>query len=290
MLVDGLDVVLDGGTSRVGLESTILDCTAEQPVVLRPGRRRARGGPGRGRCARRHPRVGLAAPDASRARHAPLALRPGGRRRAGRRCRGRRPRGHGPARGAPARDGPARRRRRPDPRRGRPPRRSRGRGRLRPGALPRPAGGRRAGAAPRRRRPPGRAPARSPQLSPTGCGGPPRAVPRGQERARRAGPGRARLDGGSRATECCPVAGSARRARSGGSAGARSARVCGGPTGKEGAGWQSASRPYPPPPRSPSSSPPGTSVPPTGMAAAFAPGARVSIPPLHLEFDGPQDV
>jgi outer membrane protein OmpA-like peptidoglycan-associated protein len=26
------------------------------------------------------------------------------------------------------------------------------------------------------------------------------------------------------------------------------------------------------------------------LAAAFAPGARVSIPPLHLEFDGPQDV
>jgi L-threonylcarbamoyladenylate synthase len=36
-LVDGLDVVLDGGPSRVGLESTILDCTGEQPVVLRPG-------------------------------------------------------------------------------------------------------------------------------------------------------------------------------------------------------------------------------------------------------------
>jgi L-threonylcarbamoyladenylate synthase len=37
VLVDGLDVVLDGGTSRVGLESTILDCTGGQPVVLRPG-------------------------------------------------------------------------------------------------------------------------------------------------------------------------------------------------------------------------------------------------------------
>jgi L-threonylcarbamoyladenylate synthase len=36
-LVDGLDVVLDGGASRVGLESTILDCTGERPVVLRPG-------------------------------------------------------------------------------------------------------------------------------------------------------------------------------------------------------------------------------------------------------------
>ncbi len=36
-LVDGLDVVLDGGPSRVGLESTILDCTGERPVVLRPG-------------------------------------------------------------------------------------------------------------------------------------------------------------------------------------------------------------------------------------------------------------
>ena len=36
-LVDGLDVVLDGGPSRVGLESTILDCTGARPVVLRPG-------------------------------------------------------------------------------------------------------------------------------------------------------------------------------------------------------------------------------------------------------------
>ena len=36
-LVEGLDVVLDGGPSRVGLESTILDCTRERPVVLRPG-------------------------------------------------------------------------------------------------------------------------------------------------------------------------------------------------------------------------------------------------------------
>ena len=37
VLVDGLDVVLDGGPSRVGLESTILDCTGPRPVVLRPG-------------------------------------------------------------------------------------------------------------------------------------------------------------------------------------------------------------------------------------------------------------
>jgi L-threonylcarbamoyladenylate synthase len=37
VLVDGLDVVLDGGPSRVGLESTILDCTGSRPVVLRPG-------------------------------------------------------------------------------------------------------------------------------------------------------------------------------------------------------------------------------------------------------------
>jgi L-threonylcarbamoyladenylate synthase len=36
-LADGLDVVLDGGPSRVGLESTILDCTGPRPVVLRPG-------------------------------------------------------------------------------------------------------------------------------------------------------------------------------------------------------------------------------------------------------------
>ena len=37
VLVEGLDVVLDGGPSLVGLESTILDCTGDQPVVLRPG-------------------------------------------------------------------------------------------------------------------------------------------------------------------------------------------------------------------------------------------------------------
>ncbi len=36
-LVEGFDVVLDGGPSRVGLESTILDCTGGRPVVLRPG-------------------------------------------------------------------------------------------------------------------------------------------------------------------------------------------------------------------------------------------------------------
>ncbi len=31
------DVVIDGGPARVGLESTIVDCTAPRPVVLRPG-------------------------------------------------------------------------------------------------------------------------------------------------------------------------------------------------------------------------------------------------------------
>ncbi len=33
----GLDVVLDGGPSGVGVESTILDCTGPRPVLLRPG-------------------------------------------------------------------------------------------------------------------------------------------------------------------------------------------------------------------------------------------------------------
>ena len=32
------DVLLDGGPSEVGVESTIVDCTGDQPVVLRPGR------------------------------------------------------------------------------------------------------------------------------------------------------------------------------------------------------------------------------------------------------------
>jgi L-threonylcarbamoyladenylate synthase len=32
-----LDLVLDGGPSEVGLESTIIDCTGEEPRILRPG-------------------------------------------------------------------------------------------------------------------------------------------------------------------------------------------------------------------------------------------------------------
>ncbi len=32
------DVVLDGGSSDVGVESTIVDCTGDAPVILRPGR------------------------------------------------------------------------------------------------------------------------------------------------------------------------------------------------------------------------------------------------------------
>jgi L-threonylcarbamoyladenylate synthase len=36
-LVPGVDAVLDGGPSEVGVESTILDCTGPTPVVLRPG-------------------------------------------------------------------------------------------------------------------------------------------------------------------------------------------------------------------------------------------------------------
>ena len=36
-LGDGPDLILEGGASAVGLESTILDLTGQQPVVLRPG-------------------------------------------------------------------------------------------------------------------------------------------------------------------------------------------------------------------------------------------------------------
>jgi len=32
------DLVLDGGPSHVGVESTIVDCTGDRPVILRPGR------------------------------------------------------------------------------------------------------------------------------------------------------------------------------------------------------------------------------------------------------------
>jgi L-threonylcarbamoyladenylate synthase len=37
VLVPGRDVILDGGDATVGLESTIVDCTRDAPVVLRPG-------------------------------------------------------------------------------------------------------------------------------------------------------------------------------------------------------------------------------------------------------------
>lgn len=36
-LVSGRDVVLDGGACRVGVESTIVDCTGPAPRILRPG-------------------------------------------------------------------------------------------------------------------------------------------------------------------------------------------------------------------------------------------------------------
>ncbi len=36
-LTPGADVILDGGSCRVGVESTILDCTGPAPVLLRPG-------------------------------------------------------------------------------------------------------------------------------------------------------------------------------------------------------------------------------------------------------------
>jgi L-threonylcarbamoyladenylate synthase len=35
--VPGIDLILDGGPCRVGLESTVLDLTAHVPVILRPG-------------------------------------------------------------------------------------------------------------------------------------------------------------------------------------------------------------------------------------------------------------
>ena len=35
--LNGDDVVLDGGPSSVGVESTIVDCTGPAPVILRPG-------------------------------------------------------------------------------------------------------------------------------------------------------------------------------------------------------------------------------------------------------------
>ena len=35
--LDSEDLVLDGGASRVGIESTIIDCTSSVPKILRPG-------------------------------------------------------------------------------------------------------------------------------------------------------------------------------------------------------------------------------------------------------------
>lgn len=37
LLSDKIEMVLDGGTCRIGVESTVLDLTGERPVVLRPG-------------------------------------------------------------------------------------------------------------------------------------------------------------------------------------------------------------------------------------------------------------
>lgn len=36
-LGDKIDMVLDGGTCRVGVESTVLDMTGDRPIILRPG-------------------------------------------------------------------------------------------------------------------------------------------------------------------------------------------------------------------------------------------------------------
>ncbi|MBZ4688110.1 MAG: L-threonylcarbamoyladenylate synthase [Clostridia bacterium] len=36
-LAGKIDVVLDGGSAKVGVESTVVDCTGEIPVILRPG-------------------------------------------------------------------------------------------------------------------------------------------------------------------------------------------------------------------------------------------------------------
>jgi len=35
--LSSLDQILDGGSSKVGIESTIIDCTSDLPVILRPG-------------------------------------------------------------------------------------------------------------------------------------------------------------------------------------------------------------------------------------------------------------
>jgi L-threonylcarbamoyladenylate synthase len=35
--LDSVDLILDGGDSTIGIESTIIDCTREHPVVLRSG-------------------------------------------------------------------------------------------------------------------------------------------------------------------------------------------------------------------------------------------------------------
>lgn len=36
-ILDAVELVIDGGPCKVGIESTVVDCTGNQPVVLRPG-------------------------------------------------------------------------------------------------------------------------------------------------------------------------------------------------------------------------------------------------------------
>ena len=83
-LGDDVDVILDGGPCRVGVESTIVDCSGAEPAILRLGGIAARTGRGAAR-SRRCPL--LDAGRGARPGHAGVALRAPGRGRARRRRR-----------------------------------------------------------------------------------------------------------------------------------------------------------------------------------------------------------
>ena len=75
------DVVLDGGPSGVGVESTIVDCTADPPQLLRPGAITAdRGGGDPRRTARRRGRPVAGGRDAARPLRPARAGAPGRQR------------------------------------------------------------------------------------------------------------------------------------------------------------------------------------------------------------------
>ena len=82
-LGDDVDLVLDGGPCRVGVESTIVDCTGDEPAICALGGvpRRAHRGRARARVAVARPTGEVAAPGTLAAHYAPQRARRARRRR-----------------------------------------------------------------------------------------------------------------------------------------------------------------------------------------------------------------